>query len=137
MGASSSSEPASVEEAKANLEKVLSNNTLVLLTAPVGPFGAFSCPFCKKVIKALDAAGIPYHHEVVGQKGSNSRSALIELCKGTTSVPEAFCFGKWIGGYDESDGKDVREAWMGISGLIASGKLAKAVSDKDFECLTR
>eukprot|EP00933_Yihiella_yeosuensis_P050454 TRINITY_DN4823_c1_g1_i1.p1 TRINITY_DN4823_c1_g1~~TRINITY_DN4823_c1_g1_i1.p1 ORF type:complete len:138 (-),score=33.27 TRINITY_DN4823_c1_g1_i1:66-479(-) len=135
MGSAPSNEPATLEEAKTNLRKITSTHDLVLFTAPVGPFGCMTCPYCTKAQNALKAAGIAYHHEVVGAKGSNSRTALIEMCKGTATVPEAFFLGEWIGGYDETDGKDVREPWMGISPLIDSGKLAKAALEKNIECL--
>eukprot|EP00931_Biecheleriopsis_adriatica_P084448 TRINITY_DN58290_c0_g1_i1.p1 TRINITY_DN58290_c0_g1~~TRINITY_DN58290_c0_g1_i1.p1 ORF type:complete len:144 (+),score=27.97 TRINITY_DN58290_c0_g1_i1:52-483(+) len=134
-GCWSAEEPASVEGAKALLQKIVSSHDVVLFTAPVGPGGLMTCPYCSKAQAALKSAGITYHHQVVGTKGTNSRTALIDMCKGTATVPEAFFMGQWIGGWDETDGKDVREPWMGISSLIETGKLAKAAADRDFECL--
>jgi hypothetical protein len=55
-------------------------------------------------------------HSQVGRKGTASRTALIELAEGVTSVPLGWCVQTFLGGFDETDGK--KGAGYGILPLL-------------------
>lgn len=123
-----------VDSLRSELQSIIDSNDLVIFSAPVGPNKDKTCPYVAKTIAALDAAGITYHHHVVGPKGTDSRTALIELCKGVGTVPEGFCLGQWIGGFDASDGGHLGAP--GIMPLFESGKLKSALHSRDLGALS-
>ena len=107
---------------KEELQKLVDSHDLVIFSGPVGPAKLnLECPYTRKTLTKLDGAGITYHHHKVGPKGTDSRAALMSICQGVKTVPEGFCLGKYIGGYDESDGKHVGAP--GIMTLLKNGKL--------------
>eukprot|EP00656_Telonema_subtile_P040967 TRINITY_DN46064_c0_g1_i1.p2 TRINITY_DN46064_c0_g1~~TRINITY_DN46064_c0_g1_i1.p2 ORF type:complete len:146 (+),score=34.19 TRINITY_DN46064_c0_g1_i1:72-509(+) len=121
------------EVTKDELQSIIASHDLVIFSAPVGPNADKICPYVAKTVAALDAAEIPYYHQVVGPKGTPSRTALIELCQGVGTVPEGFCLGQWIGGYDASDGGHLGAP--GITPLFESGKLQAALATRDVSAL--
>merc|ERR1712232_651749 len=104
---------------KAKLQKVIDSHDLVIFSAPVGPKHDKTCPYVRKTLKTLTDAGITFHHHVVGPKGTDTRNALISLCHGTKTVPEGFCLGKYIGGFDGSDAGHL--GFPGIMPLFKDG----------------
>ena len=124
---------ASVEAATLELQEMIPQHDLLIFSAPVGPQANKTCPYVAKTIATLDAAGVGYHHQIVGIKGTNSRTALIELCHGVGTVPQAFCLGMWIGGYDASDGLKSCDGVCppGIMPLFENGKLQAALEARE------
>ena len=131
IGASPSgtAETDAVDAASAALDEVIRSHDVVLCVAGVGPLGLLTCPYCTKAMQLLDEKGIPYHVYDSGTKGTASRTALIDRCQGTTSVPEVFVLGTWVGGWDESDGG--AKGAPGIEPLMASGTFEEALRRQD------
>ena len=77
-----------------------------------------------------------YHEHDAGSKGTASRAALVQRCKGTKTVPEVFLFGTWVGGWDKTDGGE--KGAPGIEPLMENGLFEQAVAKKDASlCLTK
>ena len=70
-----------------------------------------------------------YHEHDAGAKGTASRAALVQRCKGTKTVPEVFLFGTWVGGWDKTDGGE--KGAPGIEPLMENGLFEQAVAKKD------
>lgn len=129
MGAAASASPTEPTDVAAELDTIISSNDLVLFVAGVGPFGLLTCPYCSKAEVLLKDKGITYTKYDCGTKGTPMRTAVIERCQGTTSVPEVFMFGSWVGGWDMSDGGT--KGAPGIEPLMASGQFEQALAKRD------
>jgi len=130
-------EPETIETARVMLHGIISSNEVVVFSALVGANGDKVCPYCKEAMEAMAAAGITFHHQMVGAKGTNSRTALTEMTGGVAKVPMAFVFNTWIGGYDETDtdGLEAKPPGNGIMPNLKSGKLKEAYDKKDIAVL--
>merc|ERR1712166_929376 len=119
----------SEELTKTELQAAIDSHDLVIFSAPVGPNADKTCPYVAKTVAALDASGMPYQHLTVGSKGTPSRTALIELCQGVATVPQGFCLGRYIGGFDETDAGHL--GMPGIMPLFEDGRLQAVMASKD------
>jgi len=129
----------SIGAASELLQGLIASNDVVVFSALVGENGDKVCPYCTEAMEAMTAAGIAFHHQMVGAKGTDSRNALTKITGGVAKVPMAFVFGTWIGGYDESDtdGLETKPPGNGIMPNLKSGKLKEAYDKKDISVLPR
>ena len=102
----------------AELAAVIAKDDLVI-------FSYGGCPYCRRVTRALDAAGIPYNEVDYDDldDGDAVRSA-IRATHRHSSVPAVFVKGKFVGGCNDGP-----EPWMGILPSLNDGKLAQWLRD--------
>ena len=81
---------------------------------PVLVVGMRQNPFCRKVRKRLDAAGVPYHYLEYGSYLSEwKRRLALKMWAGWPTFPMVFVKGALIGGGDD------------LAALIANGELRR------------
>jgi glutaredoxin 3 len=99
------------------VKKITDESTLVV-------FGSSWCGFCKKVMQALEGAGLkPNYVEVDSTLGQ-----LLQQKTGKTSVPSVWIGDKYIGGCNDGP-----EAWMGTMPNLQNGNISKWIKELEEE----
>ena len=102
----------------AELAAVIAKDDLVI-------FSYGGCPYCRRVTRALDAAGIPYNEvDYDDLDDGDGVRAAIRATHRHSSVPAVFVKGKFVGGCNDGP-----EPWMGILPSLNDGKLAQWLRD--------
>ena len=102
----------------AELAAVIAKDDLVI-------FSYGGCPYCRRVTRALDAAGIPYNEvDYDDLDDGDAVRAEIRATHRHSSVPAVFVKGKFVG-----ECNDGPEPWMSILPSLNDGKLAQWLRD--------
>ena len=102
----------------AELAAVIAKDDLVI-------FSYGGCPYCRRVTRALDAAGIPYNEvDYDDLDDGDGVRAEIRATHRHSSVPAVFVKGKFVGGCNDGP-----VPWMGILPSLNDGKLAQWLRD--------
>ena len=98
----------------AELARIIAKDDVVI-------FSYGGCPYCRRVTRALDAAGVPYNEvDYDDCDDGEAVRAEIRATHKQRSVPAVFVKGKFVGGCNDGP-----EPWMGVLPLLNSGKLTE------------
>ena len=106
--------PRSPHTMAAELARIIAKDDVVI-------FSYGGCPYCRRVTRALDAAGVPYNEvDYDDCDDGEAVRAEIRATHKQRSVPAVFVKGKFVGGCNDGP-----EPWMGVLPLLNSGKLTE------------
>lgn len=98
----------------AELARIIAKDDVVI-------FSYGGCPYCRRVTRALDAAGVGYNEvDYDDCDDGEAVRAEIRATHKQRSVPAVFVKGKFVGGCNDGP-----EPWMGVLPLLNSGKLTE------------